>query len=508
LQDLTEIRLETSAAVAVVTATATSINRANRPAILRKDFVVNRYMIAQAAAAGADSVLLIVAVLSEWLLSDLILYCRTQFQMEPLVEVHSDDELDVALRAGAKVIGVNNRNLHTFQLDLTTSERMAARLTSMGLSFRPVSNSDSKDDTTATTPPPQYALCALSGMSTCYDVDRYRQAGLSMCLIGESLMRAADPQAAIASLCLNAADFTKMTSGGKGSSSTDGVVDAATASTTVAAYTQGTQLVKVCGITNADDALVACRAGAQLIGVIFVPKSPRCVATTEQAQAIVQTVRAFGERSDRCDFGTLPTAVNGSPIAQLRQSSDALAQTVRQRPVVVGVFQNQDAQYIRDMVQDCGLDMVQLHGGEGMAAANRHNFGVPVIRVVDISVDPTTGAKMTTTDDPVPAVLQGITHDPAVILLDTAIKGGSGGGGTGLIFDWSIASRLQDAGLPVIVAGGLTAESVPDCVTRIRPFGVDVSSGVEAAPGRKDHDKVQQFVSGAKMAAAQAQKGF
>jgi indole-3-glycerol phosphate synthase len=125
LQDLTQVRVETSKAAASEA----------RPAVLRKDFVINRYMIAEAASAGADTVLLIVAVLPQYLLQDLIQYART-LDMEPLVEVHADEELEVALQAGARVIGVNNRNLHTFQMDLATSERVAETLTQKGLVFQ------------------------------------------------------------------------------------------------------------------------------------------------------------------------------------------------------------------------------------------------------------------------------------------------------------------------------------------------------------------------------------
>ena len=104
--------------------------------------------------------------------------------------------------------------------------------------------------------------------------------------------------------------------------------------------------------------------------------------------------------------------------------------------------------------------------------------------------------------------MESITSDPVAILLDTAIKGQKEGGGTGVAFDWSIARRLQDAGLPVLVAGGLTPESVKECVGSIRPFGVDVSSGVEVTPGKKDPEKVKAFVQGARHAEAEASKGF
>jgi indole-3-glycerol phosphate synthase/phosphoribosylanthranilate isomerase len=468
LQDLTDIRLETNDLLP------------QRPAILRKDFVVSEYMIAEAAAAGADTILLIVAVLPQHLLTRLIV-CARSYGMEPLVEVHADAELEVALQAGAKVIGVNNRNLHTFQMDLSTSERVAENLTTRGLSFVHADGSSERKKLT---------LCALSGMSTALDVDRYRQVGLGMCLIGESLMRAPDPEAAITSLCLHPDDFAKQTNAGAGGG----------------AYTAGTQLIKVCGITNPEDALVACRAGANLIGVIFAKNSKRRLAASD-AKKVVQAVQSFGERQAPVNWNNYPSQDSFSPMLHFVRGANTLASIAsQQRPLVVGVFQNQDPKFVRQMVQECGLDLVQLHGSEGMQAAATENCGgVPAIRVVDIAVDPETGE---TSSSAVATLLETITNDPVAILLDTAIKGNKDGGGTGQAFDWSIAEQVQAAGLPVIIAGGLTAESVQDCVGSIRPFGVDVSSGVEASPGRKDHDKVRDFVQGARTAAREASKGF
>eukprot|EP00934_Nitzschia_sp_Nitz4_P008174 Nitzschia sp. Nitz4//scaffold81_size91200//40190//42266//NITZ4_004987-RA/size91200-snap-gene-0.23-mRNA-1//1//CDS//3329558713//8164//frame0 len=459
--ELTEVRLATQKAQGAISG--------QRPAVLRKEFTTHKYQITEAAAAGADTILLIVAVLPQHRLKELIDHARS-FGMEPLVEVHADVELDVALKAGARVIGVNNRNLHTFQMDLHTTEHIADQLSQGGCNFN------------HTDPQAQYSLCSLSGMSTAFDVDRYRQVNVGMCLIGESLMRADDPKAAIKGLCLDPSDFesASQVSGG--------------------AYTTGTKLVKVCGITNAEDARVACQAGANLIGVIFAPKSKRCV-TPAAATSVVETVRAFGERTTRTK---LPISQQPSALYQLVSNARVL-ENASKRPLVVGVFQNQPAEYIRQMVEDCGLDLVQLHGNEGMEAANIDNYGVPAIRVVDVETDPETGKA---SEQATGKLLETITKDPVAILLDTSIKGAKTGGGTGVAFDWSIVEKVQNAGLPVIIAGGLKPENIEEAVSTTRAWGVDVSSGVEASPGSKDHSRVREFVSQARKAATQANKGF
>ena len=206
---------------------------------------------------------------------------------------------------------------------------------------------------------------------------------------------------------------------------------------------------------------------------------------------------------------------NTSAVSTLIAKSHALEHASR-RPLVVGVFQNHPLHVVKDIVEQCGLDLVQLHGSEGMEAANSANFGVPALRVVDIElgnesdVDCGDGGNEEKKDDNVASnLLKRVTSDPIAILLDTSIKGDKhGGGGTGKTFDWTIAESIQNMGLPVIIAGGLTPMNVGEAVSNVRPWGVDVAGGVEASPGVKDHEKVEMFVGGAKKAAAEASKGF
>lgn len=143
--------------------------------LLRKDFVSDEYQLAEARALGADSVLLIAAALPAHRLKELVDYCRG-FGMEPLVEVHEQAELQDVLTAGARVIGVNHRDLRTFEVDTGLTGRM-----------RPMV-------------PPGCALVAESGIHTGDDARAMRAAGADAVLVGEALMRAADPAAKIREL--------------------------------------------------------------------------------------------------------------------------------------------------------------------------------------------------------------------------------------------------------------------------------------------------------------------
>lgn len=148
---------------------------AERPAVLRKDFVVDAYQVVEARAHGADSVLLIVAALPDESLKSL-LACSRDMAMEPLVEVNNAEEMERALAAGARVVGINNRDLRSFEVDLGTTDRLA-KMASEGV-----------------------LLAALSGIASRADVERFGRAGARAVLVGEALMVAPDPAAVIGEL--------------------------------------------------------------------------------------------------------------------------------------------------------------------------------------------------------------------------------------------------------------------------------------------------------------------
>jgi indole-3-glycerol phosphate synthase len=138
-----------------------------RPSLLRKDFLVDPYEITQSRAAGADALLLIVAILDEALLRDLIQKTQS-LQMEALVEVHNEAEIEQAVRAGTSLFGINNRDLHTFEVDLATTERLRPLL------------------------PREAVVVGESGVHTREDVERLYRAGVNAVLIGEAFMTALD----------------------------------------------------------------------------------------------------------------------------------------------------------------------------------------------------------------------------------------------------------------------------------------------------------------------------
>ena len=437
LQDMKDVRL------------ATEKLHALRPAVLRKDFVVEEYQVLEARANGADTLLLIVAILEVDRLHRLIKTARA-WGMEPLVEVNTLPEMEIALDAGAKVIGVNNRNLHTFQLDLGTTERVMEAAQKRGLSW------DRKTG--------DVLFAALSGISVRADVVRYEKAGVAAVLIGETLMRAPDPSQAVRELL--------------------GLEESARGKN---------MLVKVCGITRVEDALGAVQGGASLIGTIFCPSKRQ--VTAEQSAAVVQAVRQFGERTGR----VLPYTEKVEGAAPLSPAwfghwQKELLRVTKRTPLVVGVFQNNTVDEVAALVEASGVDLVQLHGDEssGFAAEVSRKTGVPCIKVLHVPHE----------DAQVSEVLGGLQDGaaaggnggggPVAILLDTSV--GNQKGGSGAQFDWKLASAAQAQGYPVIVAGGLVPTNVEEVLKVVQPFGVDVSSGVEASPGVKDSAKVSDLI--------------
>ncbi len=201
--------------------------------------------------------------------------------------------------------------------------------------------------------------------------------------------------------------------------------------------------VKICGITNLPDGMAAADAGADALGFVFYDQSPRRISI-EAAAALI---------------GQLPPFV-----------------------MKVGVFVNAPEDMVVRAIRECGLNLLQFHGDESPEYCLQ--FGLMSMKAFRIR------------DAASLQALPGFRTDAWLLDAYSPDKPG----GTGETFNWELALEAQGLGRPIFLAGGLTPENVAEAVRRARPFGVDVSSGVEAAPGRKDHAKVRAFIQAAKAA--------
>lgn len=185
------------------------------------------------------------------------------------MEINNETEMKIAINAGARVIGVNNRNLHNFQLDLDTTTRAVNVADALGLSHRISDSSKS----------PDILIAALSGISTASEVQGYYDMGIACCLIGETLMKSPDPKTTIN-------EFASV-------SSRKSMPETVIGSDSKVDY----KLVKTCGYVAADEALHSVQQGTNLLGIIFAERSMR-KASIEQAANIVANVRRYGERTE------------------------------------------------------------------------------------------------------------------------------------------------------------------------------------------------------------------
>jgi indole-3-glycerol phosphate synthase/phosphoribosylanthranilate isomerase len=340
--------------------------------ILAKDFVVDPRQVPEARLHGADAVLVMLSVLDDAAAAEVIAEAR-RLNMDALVEAHTEAEVRRAVALGARLIGINNRDLKTLEVDLAVTERLSALV------------------------PPDRLVVAESGISGRADVARLSPHADAF-LVGSSLMRARDPAEAARALVHGR--------------------------------------VKVCGLTDPQDAETAAQCGAAFLGLVMVPNTPRAV-TLARAERVAA----------------------GSGGASL-----------------VGVFRNEAGSKVAEAARALRLHAVQLHGREDaeyIAALRRALPGTTEIWAaagVGGEIEPARiGADRT--------------------LFDTAVAGQSGG--TGRAFDWSRLHGRADlaAGL---LAGGLNPTNAP-AASRIGAYALDVGSGVEMAPGRKDATKLAAF---------------
>ena len=203
--------------------------------------------------------------------------------------------------------------------------------------------------------------------------------------------------------------------------------------------------VKICGITNSDDAHAAIEAGADLLGFNFYAKSPRYIAP-EKARKIIAEIRSEGRG-----------------------------------PLLVGVFVNAPPEEVRSILKIAQLDLAQLHGDEPVHVLERLNGRAFKALRPTSETEAEIDAEWFAPYGP----------NAPVLLIDAYRKDQYGG--TGHTADWSIATKMAQQ-YPILLAGGLAPENVSEAIRQVRPWGVDVASGVEMSPGKKDVGKLKLFV--------------
>ncbi len=342
--------------------------------LLCKDFILEPFQVAEARVHGADAILLILAAVDDatWQACSSL---AARLGMAVLTEVHDEAEARRAVALGARIVGINNRNLHTLAVNMATTPRLAPLI------------------------PPDRLVVAESGVANREDVAALRPHADAF-LVGSALMRELDLDRAARSLVYGR--------------------------------------TKICGLTRPEDAAAAANAGATHGGLVFAPGSPRLIAAGE-----AQRVRG-GARLEW-----------------------------------VGVFASQPPEKIANLARSLELAAVQLHGSEDETEVKRVGSLVPegcevwkAIRVEErIPLREETGADR--------------------VLLDAWAAGKQGGSGTR--FDWSLLTDYPER-RTVILAGGLHADNV-ERAARLEPWALDLSSGVESAPGRKDPAKLRDFFS-------------
>ena len=196
--------------------------------------------------------------------------------------------------------------------------------------------------------------------------------------------------------------------------------------------------VKICGITNYEDASLAVELGVAAIGFIFA-KSPRQI-TPQKARDIIHVLAPFVK--------------------------------------TVGVFVNEESAEIKKIQHYCGFDLVQLHGDESPDLCHKlMPATIKALRIKDAS-----------------SIQSSLAYQGSVraLLLDTYAKDKAGG--TGTTFDWQLAIKIKKQGIPIILAGGLGPLNIEDAVRTVKPYGVDVNSGVEQSPGKKSHKLMKDLM--------------
>ena len=361
--------------------------------VLRKDFIIDEYQIYQAKVWGASAILLICACLDVPTLTK-FRELADSLGLSSLVEAHDENEVQMAIDCGARIIGVNNRNLKDFTVDVQNSVRLRNLV---------------QDDV---------IFVSESGLETPEDIQVLRDNNIGVALMGETFMRS-----------LNKVEKLSYLYG----------------------PTYYTPKVKMCGISKVETIPAVVEAKPDYMGLVFAPSKRQ--VTVEQAKTLVEElhkvyVKKYGSDTEQDKDDTIKT---------------------------VGVFVNETVDNLVTIANEVNLDAVQLHGDEDetFIQSLKERTNVEVWKAVQIRSAVDAEAWIDSSAD--------------MLLFDAYHKDERGG--TGEVFDWS---SLDEFERPFMLAGGIDSTNVARAIRTVRPYGIDISSGIETN-GVKDDEKIKAF---------------
>ena len=363
--------------------------------VLRKDFIIDEYQIYQAKVWGASAILLICACLDVPTLTK-FRGLADSLGLSSLVEAHDEHEVQMAIDCGARIIGVNNRNLKDFTVDVQNSVRLRNLV---------------QDDV---------IFVSESGLETPEDIQVLRDNNIGVALMGETFMRSPNKVEKLAYLY---------------------------------GPTYYTPKVKMCGISKVETIPAVVEAKPDYMGLVFAPSKRQ--VTVDQAKTLVEELhKQYTKRYN-----------NGA-----EQSNNDEIKTV-------GVFVNETLDNLVSIATEVNLDAVQLHGDEDEAFIQslKERTNVEVWKAVQIRSAADAEAWIDSSAD--------------MLLFDAYHKDDRGG--TGEVFDWSCLDEFER---PFMLAGGIDSTNVARAIRTVRPYGIDISSGIETE-GVKDDEKIKAFTN-------------
>lgn len=393
--------------------------------VLRKDFIIDEYQIYQAKVWGASAILLICACLDMPTLTK-FRELADSLGLSSLVEAHDEHEVQMAIDCGARIIGVNNRNLKDFTVDVQNSVRLRNLV---------------QDDV---------IFVSESGLETPEDIQVLRDNNIGVALMGETFMRSPNKVEKLAYLY---------------------------------GPTYYTLKVKMCGISKVETIPAVVEAKPDYMGLVFAPSKRQ--VTVDQAKTLVEELhKQYGNRYSREEVqcsndvvqdGAVIGAVQEGTLTSTENASPTL---IHQEAIkTVGVFVNETLDNLVTIATEVNLDAVQLHGDEDEAFIQslKERTNVEVWKAVQIRSAADAEAWIDSSAD--------------MLLFDAYHKDERGG--TGEVFDWSCLDVFER---PFMLAGGIDSTNVARAIRTVRPYGIDISSGIET-DGVKDDEKIKAFTN-------------